>query len=144
MSYWKPAWLRLAVDLFNPLPALHWHDTWRDKLGNTELHPLTSAELCRAVDFNFESKFEPLLVIWPPFPEVIQQNQLQSSWVHAQAQHWRVWPASANTGRFRDGNSRCWPRTARFRKKCSNSCYTDSSWGYKRFDTWFPWTSDRL
>ena len=40
--------------------------------------------------------------------------------------HWAGRTARSNTGRFRVGCSRCWPRPARLRKTCYHSCDTDS------------------
>ena len=88
----------------------------------------------QAAEFKFESKFEPLHVIWhlAITPEGCQcsrwqtkvwpQNQGLSSLGSAFAQHCRVWVASTNTGHFRIGGSRCWPQLARLKKICYHSC----------------------
>ena len=95
----------------------------------------------QAAEFKFESKFEPLQVIWQSLPKAIPednrrfwlQNQWQCSWGRALAQLERVGLARSNTGRFRVGGSRCWPRQARLRKTCYHSCDTDSVRQSKRF-----------
>ena len=93
----------------------------------------------QAAEFKFESKFEPLQVIWQSLRKAIPednrrfrgQNQLSSSWGHFLA----VGRASTNlnTRRFRVGGIRCWPRQARLRKTCYHSCYTDSVQESTRF-----------
>ena len=64
------------------------------------------------------------------------QNQWPSSLGHAPAQLERVWRASASTGCFRVGCSRCGPQPARLRKTCYHSRDTDSVQESTRFK-WF-------
>ena len=60
----------------------------------------------QAAEFKFESKFEPLPVIWQSLPKAIPegnqrfQNQWQLSWGSAPAQLGRVRRARVKTGRF--------------------------------------------
>ena len=86
----------------------------------------------QAAEFKFESKFEPLPVIWQSLPKAVPednrrfrgQNQWPSSWGRAPARLAQVGRASTNTGRFRVGGSRCGPRPARLRKTYYYSCDT--------------------
>ena len=86
----------------------------------------------QAAEFKFESKFEPLPVIWQSLQEAVPednrrfrgQNQWPSSWGRAPARLAQVGRASTNTGRFRVG-SRCGQRQARLRKTYYYSCDTD-------------------
>ena len=89
----------------------------------------------QVAEFKFESKFEPLQVIWQSFRRLFQtfdhrrfrrQNQRPSSWGRCPALLAWVGRASTNTGHFRVGGSRCGPRPARLRKTCYHSCDTDS------------------
>ena len=56
----------------------------------------------------------------------------------------QVGRASTNTGRFRVGGNRCWPRLARFslRKRCCRSCYShlvrepEWFWCFANFGPW--------
>ena len=99
------------------------------------LHPIG-----QAAEFTFESKFEPLPIIWQSLPKAIPrdirefllQNQWPSSWSSAPAQLGRVGRASTKTGLFRVGGSRCWQQQAPLRKTCYHSCDTDSVWESKR------------
>ena len=87
----------------------------------------------QAAEFKFESKFEPLPVIWQSLPKAVPednrrfrgQNQWPSSWGRAPAWLAQVGRASTNTGRFRVSGSRCGPRPARLRKTYYYSCDTD-------------------
>ena len=95
----------------------------------------------QAAELKFESKFEPLLVIWQSLPKTVPednrrfrgQNQRPSSWGSALAQFGRVGRASTNVGRFRVGGSLCGPRLARLRKTCYHSCDTNLVRESKRF-----------
>ena len=95
----------------------------------------------QAAEFKFESKFEPLPVIWQSLPKAVPednrrfrgQNQWPSSWGRAPARLAHVGRASTNTGRFRVGDSRCGQRPARLRKTCYHSCDTDSVQESTRF-----------
>ena len=57
-SYWKPAQagIRLAVDLFDPLPALHGHYTWWDQFIFYEM----MVELYETI-FEIPIKFKALI-----------------------------------------------------------------------------------
>ena len=95
----------------------------------------------QVAEFKFESKFEPLQVIWQSLPKAVPednrrfrgQNQWPSSWGRAPARLAHVGRASTNTGRFRVGDSRCGQRPARLRKTCYHSCDTDSVQELTRF-----------
>ena len=68
----------------------------------------------QAAEFKFESKFEPLQVIWQSLPKAIPEDNwgfwLQNQWPsirgRAPAQLGLVGRASVNTGRFQVGGSR--------------------------------------
>ena len=78
-------------------------------------------EAIQAAEFKFESKFEPLPVIWQTVaisPKAVPegnrrfrgQNQRPSSWGSSPALLASVGPASTNTGCFRVSGSLCWRR----------------------------------
>ena len=90
----------------------------------------------QAAEFKFESKFEPLQVIWQSPPKAVAavrednrrfrgKNPWPSSWGSAPARLVRVGRASTNTGRFLVGGSHCGQRLARSRKTYYHSCYAD-------------------
>ena len=72
--------------------------------------------------------------LWQSLPKAIREDnrrmwlqyQWPSAWGRAPAQLGRVGRASANTGRFLVGGSRCGPRPVRLKKTCFHSCDTDS------------------
>ena len=81
-------------------------------------------------------------VIWQSLQKAIREDnwriwlqyQWPSSWGSAPAQLGLVGRASTNTGSFRVGSSRCWPRQALLRNTCYHSCNTDSVRLSKRFN----------
>ena len=115
---------------------------------------LNSARHCvdKAAEFKFESKFEPLQVIWQSlrrlFQKVIEglnfkrQYQWPSSWGSSPALLVLVGQASTNAGRFL-GSSRCGQRQARLKKTCYHSCNTDSIQESTR-SQWFVYFLQRL
>ena len=81
----------------------------------------------QAAEFKFESKFEPLLVIWQSlrrrFQKIVERlegtNHCQAFGTalrHCLGGSESVRRVSTNTGRFRVGGSRCGQRPARLRK----------------------------
>ena len=95
----------------------------------------------QVAEFKFESKFEPLQVIWSWLQKAIPednrrfwlQNQMPSSQSSAPALLGRIRPASTNTGRCLIGSSRCRLLPARLKKMCYQSCNIDSVWESTRF-----------
>ena len=92
----------------------------------------------QAAEFKFESKFEPLPVIWQSLPRLFQKviEGLEGK-INGQALRaaLRLCPSGSvrsdgraqNTGRFRVGGSRCGQRPGRLKKTCYQSCDADSS-----------------
>ena len=92
----------------------------------------------QAAEFKFESKFEPLPVIWQSLRRLFQKvieglegkincQLVPSSWGSSVALLVRVGRASTNTRRFLISGSRCGCdlRSACLRKTCYHSCDTD-------------------
>ena len=99
-------------------------------------------ELVGQAAFKFESKFEPLPVIWRSLRRLFQKR-IEGSEGEITGQALgaalllclRVGRASTNTGYFRvDGShGRCGPRQARLTKTYYHSCNTDSGQESTRF-----------
>ena len=103
---------------------------------------LTTLQLIgQAAEFKFESKFEPLQVIWQSVQKAIPelednpkfwlQNQWPSFQLLRQSSHtaWKVLTGSTNIG-----CSRCWQQAALLRNTNYPSGCTDIVWKSKRFE----------
>ena len=92
----------------------------------------------QVAEFKFESKFEPLPVIWQSLWRLFQKiieglgekstaKHLGASWGRSPALLARVGRVSTNTGRFQVCWSRCWLQQAHLRKTCYHLWYWLSS-----------------
>ena len=93
-------------------------------------------------EFKFESKFQPLPVIWQTLQKTVSernwrlQNQWPSTCGSTPAQVGLVWLWSTDSI-VQVCCSRFWMPPAWSRKKSYSSCYSDSVWESKRFNTSF-------
>ena len=107
--------------------------------GVLEKPPQPCQPIGQAAELKFESKFEPLPVIWVNdltiSPEGYsrdnrrfwQQNQWPRAWGSAPAQLSRT-----NTGRFRVGGSRCGPRPAWLSRSSATTLAILTQFEYKK------------
>ena len=92
----------------------------------TKLLYLDNDLVRQAAEIKFESKFEPLPIIWESLPTAIQtDNQGLTAKSMAEllgstsAQLGLLWLASTNTGSFQVGSCSCWQLQASLRKSAT-------------------------
>ena len=124
-------WYRLfTVFKFGVLKRIQTPDSWFWDIGADE----SIQTVGQVAELKFESKFEPLPVIWQSLPKAVPEEN-RRFWLQNQCLS-SLDLAPAQLGRVGRRSSCCWQQPARLRKTWCHSFYTDSVQESTRF-WWF-------
>ena len=120
-------WYRLfTVFKFGVLKRIQTPESWFWDIGADE----SLQTVAQVAELNFESKFEPLPVIWQSLPKAVPEEN-RRFWLQNQCLS-SLDLAPAQLGRVGRRSSCCWQQPARLRKTWCHSFYADSVQEYNK------------